>query len=137
MTRGYVDQDYPELCALYKHTELYGGVFDEARDGRERLSNKIAQDPDAILIHESNGQLDGTISLIEDGRVAWLYRFIVVGFDPDVTKELYNKAVTILKDRGHSQVLVYSEANNAQLDTKYQALGMTKGGNYTCFWAEI
>jgi len=35
MLRTYTDADYDKLKALYEHTEWYGGVFDEARDGRE------------------------------------------------------------------------------------------------------
>jgi len=137
MIRGYKDSDYEQLKELHQHTEWYGGVFDEARDGRERLAKKIIQDPEAILVYETNGVLSGTISIIEDGRVAWLYRFIVKDFDLTITQELYNKALNTLKDRGHTQVLVYSEPNNTDLDNRYQTLGMAKGGDYTCYWKDI
>lgn len=135
--RSYKDADYPQLKSLYQHTEWYGGMIDEARDGRERLSRKVAQDPDAILVSETNGQLTGTISIIEDGRVAWLYRFVVNDFDPEMTKLLYDTAIGILKKRGHTQVLVYSEPKNSNLDDRYQTLGMTKGSEYTCYWKDI
>lgn len=137
MIRSYTDSDYEQLKALYQQTELYGGVFDGARDGRERLAKKITSDPDAILVYEQDGKLLGTISLIEDGRVAWLYRFIVKDFEPNVTKELYAKAIAILKERGHTQVLVYSTVDDTKLDNRYESLGMTKGSNYSCFWQEI
>jgi hypothetical protein len=137
MIRSYQDDDYEGLKELYGHSELYGGVFDEARDGRERLLKKIADDPEAILVYEENGELTGTISLIEDGRVAWLYRFIVKDFEPTITHELYEKAITILKSRGHTQVLVYSAVDNHELDARYSSLGMQKGDNYSCFWQEI
>ena len=137
MIRGYQDEDYKQLKQLYEHTEWYGGVFSEARDGRERLARKIATDPEAILVYEEGGALLGTISVIEDGRVAWLYRFVVKDLEVDITRQLYEKAISVLRARGHQEVLVYSEAENATLDARYTQLGMHKGGNYTCFWADI
>lgn len=132
-----MDSDYEDLKALYLQADLYGGVFDEARDGRERLAGKIAQDPEAILVYVRDGQLVGSISIVEDGRVAWLYRFTVVNFDEKVSKELYDAAVAVLKSRGHSEVLVYSSSTSTDLDSRYRALGMQKGGEYTAYWSRI
>jgi hypothetical protein len=137
MIRSYTDSDYDQLKALYQQSELYGGVFDEARDGRERLAKKIATDPDAIMVYEDTGTLLGTISLIEDGRIAWLYRFVVKDFESAITKALFDKAIAVLKERGHTQVLVYSAVDDSKLDTRYASLGLTKGGTYACFWQEI
>lgn len=137
LIRQYDDTMYEALKALYLHRKWYGGVFDEARDGRERLVQKIADDPQAILIYERDGELLGTISIIEDGRVAWLYRFVVKDFDPEITKELYDAAAKILKERGHSEVLVYTPFGDKNLDARYDSLGMTKGGDYTCFYKEL
>lgn len=137
MIRSYKDSDYEQLKQLYLRKELYGGVFDEARDSQERLERKISQDPEAILVYENDSNLIGTVSLIEDGRVAWLYRFIVMDFDSEVTRHLYDQAVSILKSRGHAQVLVYSEPNNPKLDERYKSLGMVKGNNYACYWKDI
>jgi len=135
--RSYLDADYGKLKEMYQHREWYGGVFDEARDGRERLAQKIADDPEAILVYEENGELVGTISIIEDGRVAMLLRFVVKDNDAKISEELYEKTVKILKSRGHSQLLVYSEAGNSELDNRYISLGLTKGNNYTCFWTNL
>ena len=137
MIRSYIDSDYEQLKGLYQHREWYGGVFDEARDGRERLASKILADPEAILVYERAAKLLGTISIIEDGRVAWLYRFVVQDFDKQITQELYDSAAKVLKARGHNQVLVYSQAGNTELDEHYSALGMNKGGDYTCFWKTL
>ena len=138
MVRSYTpDSDYEKLKQLYEQREWYGGVFDEARDGRERLAKKIADDPEAILVYEQDGELLGTISIIEDGRVAWLYRFVVPGFDPEISRQLYERATGVLKSRGHREVLIYSTAGECKLDEHYKSLGMTKGGNYTCFWKAI
>ncbi|HEV7454135.1 MAG TPA: GNAT family N-acetyltransferase [Candidatus Saccharimonadales bacterium] len=111
--------------------------FDEARDGRERLAAKIKQDPEAIWIYEQDGEITGTVSLIDDGRVAWLYRLVVKDNDPQITKELYDHAVAILKKRGHEQVLVYTPVGDEALHEHYKNLGMNRGGDYTCYWAEL
>lgn len=137
MIRPYTDSDYQQLKELYGHSEWYGGVFDEARDGRERLGSKIADDPEAILVYEQDGELLGTISIIEDGRVAWLYRFVVRDNDQQITAELYDAAAKILKSRGHSEVLIYTPAGNEELSSRYHTLGMQQGSDYTCFYKEL
>lgn len=137
MIRSYTDNDYEQLNALYMQGELYGGVFEEARDGRERLATKIAADPEAILVYEDKGRITGSISLIEDGRVAWLYRFVVESFDEQVTQQLYDAALSVLRKRGHSQVLVYSDGDSAKLDQRYTSLGMHRGGTYAAYWANL
>lgn len=137
MVRGYRDEDYEQLKELYSHTEWYGGQFDEARDSKERIPAKISADPESILVYENNGQLGGTVSLIEDGRVAILFRFVVRENNSDVAKALYDKAVEVIKSRGHNQVLVYSPLENQQLNTRYKDLGMTNGSDYTCFWQNL
>jgi N-acetylglutamate synthase-like GNAT family acetyltransferase len=138
--RNYKDSDYESIAELYKNSDLYGGHFDENRDSRERLSNKIKDDPEAILVCESEGKILGTVSLVEDGRVAWLFRFAVLS-DSDketVTKSLFEKASEILKARGHKEVLVYSPVGNKNLDSRYKdLLGFEKGADYTCFWKGI
>ncbi len=135
--RNYTDGDYEGLKGLYQHSEWYGGVFDEARDGRERLARKIADDPQAILVYEKDGKLVGTISVIEDGRVAWLYRFVVKDHDKAVAAELYAATTANLKARGHNEVLVYTPADDDLLAERYDELGMTRGGNYTCYYKDI
>lgn len=137
MIRSYTDSDYEKLKELYLHSEWYGGVFDEARDGRDRLANKIADDPESILVYEQDGELLGTISLIEDGRVAWLFRFVVKDNNPEITKGLYDHVTKILESRKHTQILVYTPVGDESLDNRYSELGMIKGGDYTCYWADI
>lgn len=135
--RSYQDADYARLKDLYGHTEWYGGVFDEARDGQERLAKKIADDPLAIWVCELHGQIIGTVSIVDDGRVAWLYRLVVKDNDPAITKELYDKATDLLKERGHEQVLVYTPVGDKALHNRYEQLGMARGADYTCYWAEL
>ncbi len=42
-----------------------------------------------------------------------------------------------LKSRGHTQILVYSDPTSVELDKRYKKLGMRRGGDYACYWADI
>lgn len=135
--RQYQDSDYEQLKALYLDSSTFGGQFDEARDAAIRLRKKIKADPDAILVAELDGNLIGTVSLIDDGRIAWLFRYAVQKDQTEALKKLHNKAIEVLKNRGHTQVLVYSPVGNTELDSRYEQLGFTKGDDYTCYWKEL
>ena len=137
IVRSYEPSDYEQLKALYLDSDTFGGQFDEARDASDRLKKKIEADPDVILVAIEDDRVVGSVSLIHDGRVAWLFRFAVPLVDTTTAQALHDKAITILKARGHSQVLVYTPVGNTSLDSRYSQLGYTMGGNYTCFWKEV
>lgn len=137
--RRYVDTDYSKLMLLYDQSELYGGMRDNNRDSQSKLHHRISLDPDSILVAEDNNEIVGTVSLIEDGRVAFLFRFAVLKLDneKDIRSSLYNHAAEVLKAKGHDQILVYTPAGNANLDQRYIELDFNKGNEYTCFWRDI
>ncbi len=137
MIRPYQDDDYLQLYDLYQHGEWYGGTFDQSRDSRVILANSIADDPKSIAVYVKDGTVVGSISLVENKRVAWLYRFVVKDFESVITKELYSWAIAELKQRGHQQVLVYSDHNSQELSDRYKMLGFQQGTSYTCFWQLI
>jgi predicted N-acetyltransferase YhbS len=134
LVRSYQLSDYEQLKDLYLDSSTFGGQFDEARDAAGRLQKKTEADPDAILVAEQDGELVGSVSIIDDGRVAWLFRFAVPQDKPDVVQALHDKALDILKERGHAEVLVYTPVGNQELDSRYERLGFTRGGDYTCYW---
>lgn len=137
--RPYTANDYDAVIALYQDGDSFGGQFDEARDSREKIESALARDPDSLLVFEQDGKILGTISLIENGRVAWLFRFAVsnVSNQQEIAAALYSHAKNILASRGHDQVLVYSDPTNDSLNERYRQLGMTEGGLYCCFWNQI
>ena len=137
--RNYRHEDYEAIKALYLQSGLYGGQFDLARDSEEKLDAVTKADPQSILICEQGGKTLGTVSLIENGRVAWLFRFAVekTNAEKEVLKTLYEAACDILRSRGHDEVLVYSPLDNENLDRRYLDLGMNKGGAYSCFWQSL
>jgi predicted N-acetyltransferase YhbS len=137
--RPYHPADYEQVIALYCQSELYGGKFDENRDNAERLQKRIEADPDAILVAEQDSKIVGTVSLIEDGRVAWLFRFAVERGknEAEVTQALCSAGLAALKAKGHNQVLVYTPVGNERLDNRYEKLGFNRSSDYTCYWKGI
>ena len=137
--RNYVDSDYDQLMALYDQSDSYGGQRDDNRDSREKIQNMIAQDPESIIVADDGGKIVGTVSLIENGRVAWLFRFAALKSENEthILGLLQMKASGIFKSRGHNQMLVYSPAGNADLNNRYEALHFNKGNDYSAFWQNI
>ncbi len=135
LIRSYNPTDYPQIEALYRQGDLYGGQFDETRDSAERLQRLVDQKPDAILVAEEDEKIIGTVTLFEDGRSAWLYRFAVQS--EDAAQKLYAKAAEILKTKEHSQVLVYAPSGNKELENRYLQLGFTKGNDFTAYWKNL
>jgi hypothetical protein len=127
--------DYPSVESLYKDSSTYGGQFDETRDSAERLAKLIAKKPDSILIAENDGKIVGTVTLFEDGRSAWLYRFAVN--NEEVSRILWQKAKEIFKQKGHSQILVYAPVGDKKFEKRYTDLNFNKGSDYTAYWQDI
>lgn len=130
--------DYPGLEALLNDTNTYGGQFDEARDTKERIGALEAQKPGSVLVAEVDGEIVGTVTLFEDGRSAWLYRFAVqAAHEVEAVPLLNQQALATMKERGHTQVLVYAPQGNPHFENRYTANGFTKGGDFTCYWQDI
>ena len=130
--------DYEAVATLYKSSETYGGQYDDARDAEDRLKILVDQKPDAILVAENNGKIVGTVTLFEDGRSAWLYRFAVqVEDEGEIANLLNEQALSILKQKGHSQVLVYAPTNNKHFENRYTSLGFNKGNDFTAYWQDV
>lgn len=138
--RPYEPGDYGQVAALYRRGDLYGGQFDENRDAPARLQAQQAGASESVLVAVGpEGAVLGTVSLIDDGRVAWLFRFAVdrTSLEDEVAKALYRTATAVLAKRGHRQVLVYTPSGDDHLHNRYEELGMTRGGDYTCYWNEL
>ena len=92
--------------------------------------------PEAILVCEVDGKIIGTVSLIEDERTAWLFRFAVEKGknEQEIAHRLWERAQAILRTRGHQQVLVYAPTDHTDLESRYMSLGFKKGADYTCYW---
>lgn len=133
--RPYVPTDYDAVVDLYNKPG-FGGQFDEDRDSKEKLDAQSAKDANSILVAEVDGEVVGTVSILADERFAWLLRFAVR--DPRAVEVLCTEACDILKQRGHSQVLVYAPTNDSSFKLRYGSLGFKEGEqSYDIFWKEL
>lgn len=137
IVRSYRPDDYHYIASLYEDPSTFGGQFDNNRDAEERLNALIAKNDKAILVAEVDGKIVGTVTIFEDGRSCWLYRFAVKDNNQEVAAGLIQKAREMAKELGHAQFLVYAPANNADFETRYTNAGFTKGGDYSCYWMDI
>ncbi|NBD73626.1 hypothetical protein GVX82_01115 [Patescibacteria group bacterium] len=136
--RPYTPADYPAVEALYKDSTTFGGQYDPARDTQERLDALVAHKPEAILVAEEDGQVVGTVTLLEDGRTAWLFRCAVSAeHEGEAVNALVAEANAVLKKWGHEQVLVFAPAGDKRFDERYTIAGFTKGNDYTAFWRDL
>lgn len=135
--RNYKKEDYLQVEALYKDSSTFGGQYDDARDTATRLNSLVAEKANCILVAETKEQIVGTVTIFEDGRSCWLYRFAVKDNDNDVTKMLTQKAKEECKKLGHEQILVYAPAGNTAFESRYVDVGFNKGNNYTAYWMNI
>ena len=71
--RPYLDADYEQV----KINLVEGDSFDVAMDTRERLKNKIKQDPNSILVAEINNRVIGNIYIINDAWFAGVFRLAI------------------------------------------------------------
>ena len=138
LVRNYKDDDYPEIEALYHSPNSFGGRFDSARDSFERLEKLSQAKPGSILVAEHKGKIVGCVTIFEDGRSAWLYLFAIQnGANDEIAQALWNAAKDILKQMGHSQVLVYAPSGDSSFEERYIHLGFLKGADYTAFWQDV
>ncbi len=132
------ETDYQGIEALLNAEGTFGGQFDEARDTKERLDVLEASKPGSILVAEDEGKIVGTVTLFEDGRSAWLYRFAVQQEnESEITELLNEKALETMKDLGHTQVLVYAPQGDEHFEDRYTSLGFNKGNDFTAYWQDI
>jgi GNAT superfamily N-acetyltransferase len=132
------ETDYPSVASLLRNPKTYGGEFDEARDSKERIDALEASKPGSVLVAEINNEIIGTVTLFEDGRSAWLYRFAVKReYEKQATKALWATAEETMKSRGHTQVLVYAPAKNVSFKDRYTNLGFNTGNDFTAYWQDI
>lgn len=130
--------DYTQIEELYKKPDTFGGQFDSARDSNEKLSELSKNKPNCILVAEEDSKIIGTVTLFEDGRSAWLYRFAIQKKNElDIASELWNKTKKIMKEMGHSQILVYAPKGDERFQKRYTSLGFTKGNDFTAYWQDL
>lgn len=138
IVKYYTPLDYFKLIELYKLSDQF--EIDQITDSQELINRKVERDPESILIVEHEGTYLGSVSIVEDGRIALLFRLVVhpqVNQKEDVLKMMIGKVEEILKQRGfveaHNPVPLENQtAHQERID-----LGFQQGKNYSWFWKKL
>jgi GNAT superfamily N-acetyltransferase len=134
--RGYTLIDYPSVKALYEEA----GVFDPETDAEDRLLAKVEENPDGLLVTtDEDGTVLGTVSIVDDGRIAILFRLVVKPGEHAhmIRMRLLNDAETILKEYGYNEVHIIAPEEDKPIQDEYAHYGFTKGKPYRWFWKKI
>ena len=130
--------DYEWVKKLYMDSSTYGWQYDDARDTSIKLESLVKDEPNKILIAEISSHIVGTLTLFEDGRAAWLYRFAVQSeYEQEITKALFDHGKSLLKEMWHTQVLVYAPSWDSHFEQRYTNLWMNKWNDFTAYWTDI
>lgn len=134
--RSYTLIDYPRVKELYEAA----GVFDPETDAEERLLVKVEENPDSILVAtDDDGNVLGTVSIIQDNRIAILFRLVVQEGPEEhmVRMRLLHAAEIQLLEYGYREVHIIAPEDNAKIQEEYAHYGFTKGNPYRWFWKKI
>lgn len=126
--RNYSPADYEQVRGLL----VEGGLYYESMDSPQRLQKKISMDPDSILVAMESERVVGTVSLMEDGRMAFIFRLAV---DPEnrnrgIGKALMDEAERVLLRKGYKEINILVEEDNTELQEYYARQGYEKGNAY-------
>ncbi|EKD95988.1 MAG: GCN5-related N-acetyltransferase [uncultured bacterium] len=133
--RPYTPEDYQSVKAIYED----GGLFAESIDTEENLKTKIERDPESILVAVKRQQVVGTVSFLEDGRMAYIFRVAVKKTErkQGIAKMLLEEAEKILKKRGLKKVSILVSEKVKELWDYYEGLGYNRGTMHLWMWKEL
>lgn len=126
--RNYLPDYYEQVKQLL----INGGLYYEPMDSFERLQEKVSRDPNSILVALELDRVVGTVSLMEDGRIGFIFRLAV---DPEsrnrgIGRALMEEAEKELFRRGHQEINILVEETDPELQGYYERQGYEKGTAY-------
>ncbi|OGC59218.1 hypothetical protein A3A70_00805, partial [candidate division WWE3 bacterium RIFCSPLOWO2_01_FULL_42_11] len=126
--RNFTQSDYPFMRQILEE----GGLFDSNIDNEARVLEKISRDPQSTIVAEEGGKIIGTLSIMEDGQLAFLVRLAVKKEHRGrgLGTKLMQEAETILKARGYEEVHILVNEKDPELQDYYERLGYGKGQVY-------
>lgn len=129
------DTDYSQMKQILEE----GGLFYGPTDASERLAEKVRRDPDSIIVAAINGQIVGTVTLMEDGRMPLIFRLAVRNDQRrhGIGQKLMEVAEKRLKDRGYATVHISVDENNEELKEYYRRRGYEEGNIYRWMYKEV
>jgi ribosomal protein S18 acetylase RimI-like enzyme len=135
LIRFYTDTDYEWVIETLKE----GNLYDEVREDRKNLQNKILRDSESILVVEENNQIIGCVFIVEDWRNAFIRRLCV--------KEKYrknwigamlmDKAENIIKNRWIKESSIFVRTENESLKEWYKKRSYTETSDFTFMYKKL
>lgn len=119
--------DYPQVRQILDEADMYY----EPSESEERLTEKSRRDPDSLMIASVGNEVVGTVSILEDGRMAFIFR-LAVRKDMrgnGVGSELLKEAEKRLTERGLEEVWLLVNGNDTTLKDYYLKRGYSGGKN--------
>jgi ribosomal protein S18 acetylase RimI-like enzyme len=133
--RHYKSKDYQFLIDLYKE----GDLFEEEIDNENVIKQKIKRDPESIIVALKNNEIVGTVSIMEDGKFAFIFRLVVSVKERNqgIGTKLISEAEKILKKRGNLYVNIIVNEKDHKLQEYYQKFLYKKGRVWRWMWKEL
>ena len=133
--RDYTIQDYPKTKVVLEE----GGLFYDLMDSEERMSEKITRDPESILVATVDDQIVGTVSIMEDGRMPFIFRLAVREDHrgKGISLKLMEEAEKRLRDRGYTEVNILVDERDEELKDYYKKQCYEEGNLYRWLYKEI
>ncbi len=132
--RSYCPQDYPVVKKLYQVT----GLFDPETDAQHRLDAKAHRDPASLLVAVQQPDIVGTVSLIEDGRVAIFFRLVAIGAQQaEIRAALLAAGQQIFGQRGYKEIHIMAPEQDYDRQRELHKLGYKTGRDYRWMWRNV
>ncbi len=134
--RNYnTDTDYQQIKQILAES----GLFYEASETEDKLAEKVRRDADSLVVAVSEDEVVGTVSILEDGRMAFVFRLAVRGNkrEQGIGSKLMEEAERRIKDRGHKEVWLLADETDQQLRDYYLKRKYEEGNPYRFMTKEI
>lgn len=133
--RPYLQSDYAAIKEIYQT----GGLFEEDCDLEDILAKKSERDPESLLVAVLHDKIVGTVSLVEDGRFAFIFR-LAVKLDKQnrgIGSQLIAEAEKKLKQRGNTIINILVNEQHQELQSYYTRRHFHKGRIWRWMWKEL
>lgn len=133
--RPYTPEDYASVIELYKE----GNLFEEEVDEEKIITLKITRDPESILVALKNNKIVGTVSIMEDGRLAFIFRLAVKANErrQGIGAALLAEVEKTLKKRGNTMVNIIVNEKQEDLQKYYEKLKYKKARVWRWMWKKL
>lgn len=132
----------PFTADKYEETKailVEAGRFDDVWDSAEHWEEKIAKDPNSILVATDENEVIGCILIIEDPWTSFIFRLAVkeTHRQKGIGSQLIEAAENQLRENGNEEVSIFVSADDEELQHFYERRGYKKGGEYRCMYKTL